>query len=88
MNTNAQQALEELRGRLRRASLAQVGGFRPPEDPRTSWFGRGVCLPGEGLPTYKGRDLFPLVQINVSGEAAPAAVECLRSLKLCGDRLA
>ena len=65
MNSKAQQTLEELRDHLRPASVAQIGGFRPPGDPCASWFGRGVCLPGETLPTYKGRDLFPLLQINV-----------------------
>ena len=58
--------LELLKSHLRRAALAQIGGFRPPEDLRTSWFGRGVCLPGEALPSYKGKDMFPLLQINVS----------------------
>lgn len=66
MNDAAQQTLNELRRHLRRASLAQIGGFRPPENPLASWFGCGVCLPGEALPTHKGKDMFPLLQINVS----------------------
>ena len=28
-----------LDGCLRRASIAQIGGFHPPEDPKVSWFG-------------------------------------------------
>lgn len=45
--------------------IAQVGGFRPPDDPRASWFGQAVGLPDEGLPEWEGRPLFPLLQINV-----------------------
>jgi hypothetical protein len=66
MNYQARQILEELRSHLRRASVAQVGGFRPPENPCASWFGRGVCLAGEALPTDKDGELFPLLQINMS----------------------
>lgn len=55
-------AVEALR---RSASVAEVGGFRPPDDPRASWFGRGVGLPGETLPRWEGRELVPLLQINV-----------------------
>lgn len=66
MTSEARKALESLRQNLRRASIAQVGGFRPPDAPATSWFGKGVCKPGEGLPTYEGKLLFPLLQINVS----------------------
>jgi len=52
---------------LRRTPIvAQVGGFAPPEDRRASWFGRAVGLPGEGLPEWEGRTLFPLLQINVA----------------------
>jgi hypothetical protein len=62
----ARKALDELRNRLRRASVAQVGGFRPPDDPRMSWFGRGVGHPGEPVPKYNGKEMFPLLQVNVS----------------------
>lgn len=47
--------LEELRSKLRPASVAQVGGFRPAADPITSWFLKGVSLPGEELPVWKGQ---------------------------------
>ena len=66
MTSEARRTLESLKQKLRRASIAQVGGFRPPDSPVTSWFGKGVCKPGEGLPTYEGKPLFPLLQINVS----------------------
>lgn len=51
MRLESASVLEELRTRLRPASVAQVGGFRPPEDPSTSWFLKGVSRAGEGLPT-------------------------------------
>lgn len=45
----AKNIIEELRKQLvRRASRAIVGGFRPPDDPLVSWFGKvNVFLPGE-----------------------------------------
>jgi hypothetical protein len=53
-------------GTLRRsASVATVGGFRPPDDPFTSWIIRGCLLPGEGLPKWKGTELFPLLQVRI-----------------------
>lgn len=48
------------------ASVAKIGGFRPPENLITSWFGgRGVGRRGEVLPTYQGKDMFPLLQVNI-----------------------
>ncbi len=66
MTLEAKETLDLLRQKLRKASVAQVGGFRPSDDPTTSWFGRGVCKPDEGLPVYKSEPLFPLLQIRVS----------------------
>ena len=55
--------------------IAQIGGFRPPEDPVTSWFARGVCLQDEQLPMFNGQPLFPLLQIRTSElPAIPAAL--------------
>lgn len=52
---------------LRKASIAQIGGFRPPENKITSWFGgRGAGLADEVLPQYKGKDMFCLLQVKVS----------------------
>lgn len=65
MRLESASVLEELRTRLRPASVAQVGGFRPPEDPTTSWFLKGVSRADEGLPTWKGKPMFPLLQIRV-----------------------
>jgi hypothetical protein len=50
----------------RPACVAQVGGFRPPEDPLASWFGRvRVALPGEGWPTTDGAPMLALAQFNL-----------------------
>ena len=52
---------------LKSASVAQIGGFRPPEDKMTSWFGGpGVGKQGEVLPKYNGKDMFALLQVKVS----------------------
>ena len=66
MTPEARATLDLLRENLRKAALAKLGGFRPPSDPVTSWFGKGVGEPGEGLPIYGGEPLFPLLQIRVS----------------------
>lgn len=60
--------VEALRGRLRRRAIVmQIGGFRPPEGPGGSWFGRvNLALPGEGWPTSGGRPLHALAQIDLA----------------------
>jgi hypothetical protein len=60
------QCFAELAKIARPVSIAQVGGFRPPEDPLTSWFGRGVCLASEPEVSFNGQALFPLLQVRVS----------------------
>lgn len=72
--------LEELRSKLRPASVAQVGGFRPGADPLTSWFLKGVHLPGEGLPVWKGQPMFPLLQIRT--DELPVIPEQLKGIAL------
>lgn len=59
------EALQELKRHLRQASVATVGGFRPPDNPVTSWFLRGVGRQDEGLPSWQGNPMFPLLQIRV-----------------------
>lgn len=62
---------------LRSASVAQIGGFRPPETHLASWFGgQGVALPGEELPTYKGDKMFPLLQVRI--DELPVIPEILK----------
>lgn len=65
MEPSAQKVLDQLRTHLRSASIATAGGFRPADDPVTSWFCRGVARPGEGLPRWDGKPMFPLLQIRV-----------------------
>ncbi len=60
------QARQQLDSLLRKAAVAEVGGFRPPDTYLTSWFGGpGVGLPGETLPIYNGKDMFPLLQVRI-----------------------
>lgn len=56
---------EELRKLRRPASLATVGGFRPPEDPTCSWFMGGCGLTGEAVPEWQGEAMLPLLQIRI-----------------------
>ncbi|NHZ80304.1 DUF1963 domain-containing protein [Massilia sp. CCM 8695] len=80
MNPAARAELDQLRLALRSASLGTAGGFRPPQDPLTSWFGRGVGLPHETLPEFEGSAMFPLLQIRVS--ELPFVPEQLRDVAL------
>lgn len=80
MTPQARQTLTELRRLLKPAALANIGGFRPPDVPTASWFGRGVCLPSEGLPRSDGRVMFPLLQINVT--ELPFIPDALAATKL------
>ena len=66
----------EIKKALRTPVVAQIGGFRPPEDPCTSWFGRGVHRPDEALPMFKGQPMFPLLQVRCSElPEVPVALE-------------
>ena len=58
--------VEEIRRKLgRKANLMVIGGFRPPTDPLSSWFGRvRVALPHETWPSHNGKAMLPLCQIN------------------------
>jgi hypothetical protein len=62
-----QRAFEAVDRKLRPASIAEIGGFRPPTDPRTSWFGgKFVLPPGEPWPSSKSGPMIPLIQIAVA----------------------
>ena len=65
MSAEANQTLDQLRAILRPASIADIGGFRPPADPVTSWFLKGVSRPGEGLPQWNDKPMFPLLQVRI-----------------------
>lgn len=61
-----EETYQEIDSHLKSASVAQIGGFRPPKDKITSWFGgQGVGLNGESLPTYNGKDMFVLLQVKI-----------------------
>lgn len=67
-NTSTTSAIEEFRARIRRRAICmEIGGFRPPESPRTSWFGRvGFALPGESWPCSDGKPMHALCQVNLT----------------------
>ncbi len=63
-------AIELFRAKFRRqAVVMEIGGFRPVEDARASWFGHVTCrLPHETWPvTTQGKPMAALAQINLTG---------------------
>lgn len=66
---------------IRKASVAQIGGFRPPETPLTSWFGgRFVGDPHETWPLNEGGPMLPLLQVRT--DELPYVPEQLRGVAL------
>lgn len=62
-----ERAFEVVDRKIRSASLAEIGGFRPPADARTSWFGGNFVLPSsEQWPSSGGGPMIPLLQIVVA----------------------
>jgi len=61
--------MDEIERQLRRTAIGwEIGGFRPPEDPLHSWFGRvNWCAPGEVWPESGGKLMHALCQINLTG---------------------
>ena len=78
----ARVTVKELKTRLaRRATLIEVGGFRPPPDPSASWFGRvNLALPGEAWPAEGGHSMLPVAQLNL--REAPFVPPSLTDLEL------
>ena len=67
--------------RSRAASLARIGAFRPPEDPRASWAGQvRVARAGETWPLAGGEPMLALVQLNLT--EAPVLPPALEGLAL------
>lgn len=65
----------------RRASIVQVGGFRPTGDPVVSNFGLGpLGARGEQWPTMEGDPLLFVCQLNLT--AAPAVPALLKDITL------
>ena len=75
-------AADEFRKRnTRKASVLQVGGFRPTLDPLASNFGRTpVALAGEEWPGFEGKPLMFVCQMNLT--TAPAVPALLADIKL------
>lgn len=58
-------AFKEIDRHLRRASIAEIGGFRPRDEPVTSYFGgRFVGRAGEQWPLNNGQPMIPLLQVR------------------------
>lgn len=63
------EAIELFREKIkRRAVVMEIGGFRPTDDPKASWFGRvAFGYPSELWPeTVDNRPMVPLAQINTT----------------------
>ena len=66
---------------LREVCMLEVGGFRPSDDPKSSWFGNVLVAKEEEVwPEWKGKPLAPLVQFNLT--EAKFVPERLRQFKL------
>ena len=51
----------------KRAITLEIGGFKPPEDHMSSWFGKvSFCKQGEVWPLHDGQPMAALAQINLS----------------------
>lgn len=56
----------EIDAKLRKAALAEIGGFRPPATPLSSWFGGGFVHPkGAAWPENENGPMLPLLQVYV-----------------------
>lgn len=74
-------ASEFKRLNTRKASLLQVGGFRPTFDPAASNFGLApLGLPGEEWPVWNSKPLLFVCQLNLT--TAPAVPAQLEDIKL------
>lgn len=59
------EALLRIQSHVRPVSVAQIGGFRPTENPLTSWFGGNfVGLLGEQWPMGATEPMVPLIQVR------------------------
>lgn len=78
-----EETYKELETKYRQASVSQIGGFKPPEDKLTSWFGgNGFGLENESIPKYNGEEMFCLLQVKV--DELPFIPEELKETKfLC-----
>jgi Domain of unknown function (DUF1963) len=76
-----EQALERVLALSRPASVAQIGGFRPPTTVFTSWFGGNFLgLPEETWPESQSGPMIPLLQIRT--DELPYCPHCLQEFQL------
>src|SRR5215831_14699125 len=75
-------SLQEFRRlNTRKASILQIGGFRPTADPFASNFGlRPLGAPGEEWPVSDGKPLLFICQLNLA--TAPVVPPLLEGIQL------
>jgi uncharacterized protein YwqG len=70
--------IDDFRNKIKRKAIVlDIGGFRPPEDPFCSWFGRvSFCRSDEEWPMQDGEPMHALAQINLTDfQFKPKALE-------------
>ncbi len=69
----------------RRAIVLDIGGFRPPDDPLASWFGRvTLAAEGEGWPTLPPTVDYPYredASTRRSRAATPATITAVMQIE-------
>lgn len=64
----------------RKATVMQIGGFKPSGDITASWFGKvNLALSGEGWPQTDGKPMHALCQVNLT--QLPFIPELLKDLE-------
>lgn len=83
----AAEALARIRALCRPASVAHIGGFRPPKNKETSWFGGNFLgLPREEWPQGTSAPLIPLLQLRIDElPYCPSALERVQLLTVFYD---
>lgn len=74
-------SLETIKDKVKRkATIMQIGGFKPDNNLSSSWFGKVMlCLPGEEWPSTNGKSMNALCQINLT--ELPYVPESLKDLE-------
>ncbi|WP_315113087.1 DUF1963 domain-containing protein [Clostridium intestinale] len=75
-------SLENIKDKVKRkATIMQIGGFKPDNKLSSSWFGMVMlCSPGEEWPSTNGKPMNALCQINLT--ELPYVPESLKDLEL------
>jgi hypothetical protein len=81
MNPSLEDVRTQINALLRPASIAEIGGFRPPDRiPSSTFGGNFACLPDEKWPVYRKRNMCPLIQVRV--DELPFVPKALRRIAL------